>query len=905
MRTLFSSPLLLLLGWLSSLNLFAAEQTLPDFAQIFSAEVVALDAKRLRLKWHMKDDSFLFANKFRLQSDTPGISFGDLELPPATPRHDAFLGDFSVYTQEIELKVPVQREANGGDTLNFTVLLQGCLDLDHCYPQRAESFSVSLPPQRNEATPSATQALVADEKTAAETAPAANAEENFLDPEVAFLFSSRLSDDERSLHASWQIAEGYYLYRDKIHFSADQHPDALGVVQLPSGQIKQDEFFGKVEIYHGTLNIDVPLQNVQGLENLGVQISYQGCAEAGLCYPPQHKNQILSLTPTSTNESLAALLNKAKNPLANLQDNSGANLHNAEDFLDPEMAFQFSAEMDGNDTLVAHWQITEGYYLYRHKFHFALAQGTLGEAELPEGEVKQDEYFGRVEAYHYQVTARLPISDIQGLDSLKLSVKYQGCADAGLCYPPQEKTLSVPVTDANVRAAAPAAKSQAAEAKDNLSEQDLIAQSLASDNLLWILLSFFGFGLLLALTPCVFPMIPILSSIVVGQGAALTTRKAFFMSLTYVLAMAFTYALAGALAGVLGENIQAAFQNPWVLWAFALVFVALALSMFGFYQLQLPSSLQSKLTEISNQQSGGTLIGVAIMGFLSALIVGPCVAAPLAGALIYISQTGNALLGFMALFFMSLGMGVPLLIIGTSAGKLLPRAGGWMDTVKHVFGVLLLATGVWMLDRVIPPQATLLLAALLLIVPAIYMGALDNLGAAASGWQKFWKGIAVVLLVYGVLLIIGAASGGSSLLQPLQGLTVGSGKGGGASATAGGLNFQRIKGLEGLQQALEQAKAAHQPVMLDFYADWCVSCVEMEHNTFSDAQVQQALANSLLLQTDVTQNDAQDKALLKHFGLFGPPAILFYTADGEELKAKRLVGFKPAKAFLAHVQALD
>jgi len=410
-----------------------------------------------------------------------------------------------------------------------------------------------------------------------------------------------------------------------------------------------------------------------------------------------------------------------------------------------------------------------------------------------------------------------------------------------------------------------------------------------------IIAVFFGFGLLLAFTPCVFPMIPILSGIIAGQGAGLTTRKAFVLSLVYVLAMALTYTLVGVLAGLLGANLQAAFQNPWILTAFALVFVGLALSMFGFYELQLPSSLQSKLAELSNRQQGGTLIGVAIMGLLSALIVGPCVAPPLFGALIYIGHTGDALLGGLALFALSLGMGVPLILIGTSVGRYLPRAGAWMNTVKAVFGVALLGVAILMLERLLPPALAMVLWALLLICSAVYMGALNQLQPGANAWFKLWKGLGLVLLIYGALMLIGAAAGGRDTLQPLRGLI----PGGGVEQ----LGFKRIKSVADLERELAQARSDGQPVLLDFYADWCVSCQEMERYTFSDPSVMAELRRFVRLQADVTANDAEDRALIQgRFGLPGPPAILFFDRAGRELTHFRLVGFKPAEPFARHLR---
>ena len=415
------------------------------------------------------------------------------------------------------------------------------------------------------------------------------------------------------------------------------------------------------------------------------------------------------------------------------------------------------------------------------------------------------------------------------------------------------------------------------------------------------MLGFLIFGLLLAFTPCVFPMIPILSGIIAGQGEHLTTRKAFVLSLVYVLAMAVTYTIAGVLAGLFGANLQAAFQNPWVLSAFAAIFVLLALSMFGFYELQLPSSIQSRIMQAQNRQQGGTLTGVAVMGFLSALIVGPCMAPPLAGALIYIGQTGDAVIGGLALFALSIGMGLPLILVGTVGGKYLPKAGTWMDAVKAVFGVLLLGVAIWMLERFLPATVTQLLWAVLLITSAVYMGATDSLKEAASGWRRLWKSIGVVLLLWGALILIGVAGGGKgTVLAPLAGLSVG----GGASAPAE-LTFRQVDNEAELDQALAQAKAAGQPVMLDFYADWCVSCKEMEHNTFSDARVIEALDGFLVLQADVTANNAEHKALLKRFDLYGPPGIIFWDDQGERVREHWVVGYQPPDEFLTHVNAVS
>ena len=722
----------------------------------------------------------------------------------------------------------------------------------------------------------------------------AQAEEELLEPDKAFPFEVTVKDDV--IQAEWNIPKGYYLYRSKIQLSTATPGITLGEIQLPAGKIKQDEFFGAVEIYQHPVTAQVAIvrENPE-ITEFELKAVYQGCADIGVCYPPITKQIQLTL-PAKSGGAVAAL--------GALSESLGLGGGNENEILEPDQAFQFNMNVADANTVIAYWQIAPDHYMYRGKISFDLADNQtvqLGQAELPAGEKKHDEFFGDIEVYHDQVEARIPlIRTSLEPTTIQLTTTYQGCAEkTGICYPPIKKTLSLALPVATSLAATETVSPVIATQTEVISEQDQIAASLASGNTLLIILTFFGFGLLLAFTPCVFPMIPILSSIIVGQGQSITTRKAFFMSLTYVLAMALTYTVAGVIAGWFGENLQAAFQNPWVLGSFAAIFVALSLSMFGFYELQMPSALQSRLTEISNRQQGGTLVGVAIMGFLSALIVGPCVAAPLAGALIYIGQTGDAVLGGAALFALSLGMGAPLIAIGTSAGKLLPRAGGWMDAIKAVFGVLLLAVAIWMLERVIPPTVTMLLWAILLIVSAVYMKALDSLSADSSGWQKLWKGIGVVLLILGTLQLIGAAAGGRDYMQPLKGLQLGVGGSGVSSEQH--LAFKRIKSVDDLQGELAKARSQGKLVMLDFYADWCVYCKDYEKYVFTDPRVQKALSNVVLLQADVTANDEQDKALLKHVNVTAPPAILFFDTHSTEMRGYRVVGSMDADEFLAHV----
>jgi len=565
-------------------------------------------------------------------------------------------------------------------------------------------------------------------------------------------------------------------------------------------------------------------------------------------------------------------------------------------------AFQFSAEAIDAQTLLARWIVAEGNYLYRDKIRFEIINSQdseLLEYILPAGENKMDEIFGLTEVYLHDTDIKLPLKRLTANGELTLKAYYQGCSETfHICYPPTEKeiTLSLP---AAIVAASPDTLKQSFTSTIDLpiSEQDRLAQSLAQDSLFKVLLSFFGLGILLAFTPCVFPMIPILSSIIVGEGENITTRRAFILSLTYVLAMSVTYTAAGVLTGLLGENLQAAFQNPWIIGSFSALFVVLAMSMFGLFELQMPHFLQHQLHKISHKQQGGTLIGVALMGLVSGVIVGPCLAPPLAGALIFIGQHGDPVLGGAALFAMSLGMGLPLVAIGTSEGSLLPRAGDWMNTIKSVFGILMLGLAIWMLERVIPGWVGLLLWGSLLVVSAIYLGALNSLNVDANGWTKLWKGIGLIFLIFGGLLIVGGANGNHNLWQPLN--FVSSSNPSVEKSTS--LEFQQVNNLSELQQALANTG---KPVMLDFYADWCVDCKKMEVTTFVDSNVKTATADWQLLQLDVTDNTAAHQALLKELKVFGPPTLIFFDAADKELSKYRLVGGITATALLAHFERL-
>ncbi|WP_399359413.1 protein-disulfide reductase DsbD [Thiohalophilus thiocyanatoxydans] len=744
------------------------------------------------------------------------------------------------------------------------------------------------------------------------------AEEELLEPDKAFAFEAEVKDG--AIQARWDIADNYYMYRDKIRFEVDNPDIKLGEPELPEGKVKDDEFFGKVETFRGSVEVSVPIESGSGPFELTAHS--QGCADAGVCYPPHRQTVNLEATePAGSQNGQAA---GDKRSIQSLNEDLGLN-QGDDEVLAPDEAFVFSTERVDANTLRMNLQIAPDHYVYRDKFEFSVKQGDarVGEVQLPEGKSKDDEFFGRIQVFEDEVSIDIPLQrSSKEAGEVELGIVYQGCAEKlGICYPPIRKseTFNLPATesiaddtaageaDAPATAAADAASpgsGGSGESADEApqSEQDTIAASLETGGIL-VILTFFGLGLLLAFTPCVFPMIPILSSIIIGQGDRITTGRAFTMSTVYVLAMALTYTVAGVIAGMLGENLQAAFQNPWILGSFATIFVLLSLSMFGFYELQMPAALQGKLSEVSNRQKGGSLTGVAVMGFLSALIVGPCVAAPLAGALIYIGQTGDAVLGGMALFALSLGMGLPLIAIGTSAGKLLPRAGGWMDAVKAIFGVMLLAVAIWMLERIIPDSVALWLWAALLIISGIYMKALEPLPADTSGWHRLWKGLGIIVLVYGILLVIGASAGANDKFRPLHGVFAGAG--GGGSSQQQSLQFENIKTVEDFENKLAQAKAAGKPVMLDFYADWCIYCKDYEKYVFTDQRVIERLDNFVLLKADVTDNDDKDKALLRKFGLVAPPAILFFGPDGEERRGRRLVGAMGADGFHDHLNMMS
>jgi len=800
---------------------------------------------------------------------------------------------------------------------------------------------------------------------------------------------SNVSADQ--LQISFTIADGYYLYQKKMSFESDDSAVILGAPVFGKALIQEDDYFGKSKVFRDTTSMSVPLTNTSAKSEFVIAVGFQGCADMGLCYPPtktEFKVALPAQTALATNDSdkdaatsttastaSATATESTASPAPNtdiaapaaldlndlLKNKSGSGTNESDTLLHPSQAFVPSVINAGDGQIGIRWFIEPGYYLYRDKIDFAVVdagEASVADFDVDRGVIQNDEFFGDVEVLREVASARINLNKSESLSSATLQIESQGCADIGVCFPPE--TTSIPVTftntgstdvvaaltdnntktdpiavesaaitdtsttqsstqrsaaDNNSDSVSPTSNTESAlvttaastnsNAKTALpvTEQDKLTRLLEGGHLGFIAFAFYVAGLLLAFTACMYPMIPILSSLIVGQGNKLSTTKAFSLSLVYVLSMASVFAVVGVLVGLSGFNIQPLFQNPWVLSAFAGLFVLLALSMFGLFQLQMPSAIQSKVSEISNKQEGGSFTGVAVMGMLSALIVGPCVTPPLVAALAYIAKTGDATIGGIALFAIGIGMGTPLLFIGTSLGRFMPKAGGWMETTQRIFGVILLAVAIYLVSRFLPGSVIMFLAAMLAIFTGVYFGATDRLDSASGGTQRFGKSVGLVALVYGIVLMIGALAGNTSMLSPLKGVVGQQIASSGASTDDEHVSFKRIKSLADLDNELMAAKAQNQPVMLDFYADWCVSCKEMEAFTFPDSRVKEQLADALLIQADVTRNDEDDKALLKEFGLFGPPAIILYDREGVELTAGRVVGYMKAEPFSQHLQA--
>ena len=717
-------------------------------------------------------------------------------------------------------------------------------------------------------------------------------------PPPAEVFRYVVFDAGDALELDWAVEDGYYMYRDWFGFETSTDGIVLGEPEMPEGKVYDDEFLGEQVIYRKNFLVRIPY-SVAGdkPEAIDLKIKSRGCSDTGFCYMPQEWSEVVETVAEKPALSLDAFAGGG----------SGAvGVGGADEFPPPGEVFKPDVfPIDGN-TVELGIRIEPGYYVYKDKIEVRVLsdQAEAGRLDLPKGKIKVDDFFGEQEVYLDDVLWRQAIArGTPEAMQLDLELTYQGCAEAGLCYTPQTVSLSVDLPEAtSVTALAAGTDSPAAP----ISEQGKLA-ALITGSSIWITIgAFFAIGVGLAFTPCVLPMVPILSGIIAGEGDDVSPMRGFTLALAYVLGMAIVYTLAGVVAAKAGANLQAIFNQPAVLLVFTALFVALALAMFGLYELQMPGSIQSRLSSLSGNQKSGTMIGAFVMGAISSLVVTACVAPALIAALTVMAQTGDVLRGGTALFAMSLGMGAPLLAVGAAQGQLLPKAGPWMVAVKGAFGFMFLGLAIWMLSRILPGTATMALWALLAIMSGVFMGALTTLGTDSTAMQKLGKGFGVVALVYGLAMFLGVLAGGSNPLKPLDALTAG--RGAGASGTViedAHDMFTRIKSSADLDREIQRASAAGKSVLLDFYADWCVSCKEMEAFTFPDPAVRSALDNTVMLQADVTDNDDIDKELLERFGVFGPPTIIFFGTDGEQRHGYEVVGYMKARDFAEHVnQAL-
>ncbi len=741
-------------------------------------------------------------------------------------------------------------------------------------------------------------------------------EDELLPSDEAYAFSVEVN--ENGIDAKWTIADGYYMYRDKLSFSLEDNDGTPIDIQydFPPSMTKADPAFGDVEVYVKQVAFSIPVSS--SASDVLLTVKGQGCNEPiGVCYPPiTHKiplQLIAAQTPVpdplvdpTPQMNFTSDADDELASISELRDLLGGATADDE-LLPPDEAFSVSAITD-RDGINVRFDIAEGYYLYQNKLKFESPTHVLNKPILPKGKLKQDEYFGEVIVYRNQIDALLKLAGTAGGETLVLDTQYQGCADLGVCYPPQNKRFELSVTDllSSAQAQSTAPAPAVADTPIPAAAQTLTADNKTSSALWWILLTAFVAGIGLTFTPCVLPLVPILSSVIAGQGEHVTKSKAAVLAGVYVLGTAVTYSAIGAVAGATGDQLQAYFQNAWAIGIMASIFLVMSLSMFGLFEIQMPSFIQSRLAERSRGMKGGTLPMVFALGIVSALIVGACVSPVLISFLSIAIAKGSASLGALTMFAMAMGMGIPLILLGMGAGHILPKAGMWMDKVKYVFGVMLVAVAIYLLG-VLPAVPVLFLWAALFIVVAIYLGATQSLPEGSSGWQKLFKGIGTLLLIWGILALFGAMMGERRIEHPLPKnlFSMAPAAQGSITADTGHL-FTRVNSMAELDQELAAASSAGKKVMIDYYADWCIECLKMEETTFQDPAVSAELrANFATLQVDVTDpNDAKRKALKKRYGVFGPPAALFFDNKGTQLKDKSFYGYMSAEEFLQHLRSI-
>ena len=706
--------------------------------------------------------------------------------------------------------------------------------------------------------------------------------DELLPAEQVFRYAA--TADAGMLNLDFDVLDGHYLYRTRFGFDSGTPGVAIGAARFPRGETHSDEFFGDQEVYRHKFRIAIPYRRTAQVQSFDLKVELQGCADRGLCYLPQEWTATIALPPV---------------PFLGV---GAIDATATGDQLSADQAFTMNARFDKPNELTVGWQIAPGYYLYRDKLTFAATgQIDLGAATLPKGVPHTDDNFGDVEIFRDYIEAKVPFARASPDEiQVEITAGFQGCKDASICYPPGEQRMVLKLPAASEFASA----APTAAAGELVSEQDQWAARIVNGSWPEMLGWFFLGGLLLSFTPCVLPMVPILSSIIAGQGTVSTSRG-FALSVSYVLGMAFTYTVLGMLSAVAGKQLQAGLQEPWILSTFAGVFVVLALGLFGAFQFQMPTAIQTRLSNLANQQKAGTFAGTAVIGALTSLILTTCVAPVLIGALVVIGQTGDVARGGGALFAMSIGMGAPLLLVGASAGYLLPKVGPWMNTVKAGFGVIMLGVAIYLLGRFLPPTPTLFLWALLVFFTGVFIGGFDPLPANPTVGRRFAKGIGALVCLYGALMFVGALLGGGDIFEPIPRAALTPSGGGAVAATASPeLEFREVATVAALDAALMEARTAGQPVMLDFTAEWCISCKEMEEYTFPDSDVVGALKSFMLLRADVTDNNDDDQALLQRFKSFGPPTIAFFDRNGFERPNYKLVGFVPADKFREHVTNL-
>jgi thiol:disulfide interchange protein DsbD len=746
------------------------------------------------------------------------------------------------------------------------------------------------------------------------------AENEPLPPEQAFVLSTEVLGPDM-IRAKWHIVDGYYMYREKFVFESATPGLVAEPAVYPKGKVKTDEFFGKVETYRGDIAIDVPINRMGETNTLALTITSQGCADIGICYPPQKQTVNFTLPslpakPVTSDVSSPAASSSAGSgssfsPISAIKKLGNSLLGDEEPkFLPPDEAFAFSAEVENGNVLKVSWNIADGYYLYRDKFSLTLENSDgveIGTINMPKGKEKVDESFGKMVVYFHNVDLLLPLkrSKLEATD-ITLVAKYQGCAEAGFCYPPMKKTMPMSLPTGQ---AMPASMDVTAPSSTGSAPVDEDKRSFLGN-----LLFAFGIGLLLSFTPCVLPMIPILVGAIVGQSSEQPTKmRAGMLSTSYVLGTALIYSVAGWLAGASGQQLQAYTQNAWGIGVVVVILVLLALSMFGFYEIQMPSAIQSRLHMKSQNVKGGSLFGTFFLGMVSALIVGACVTPLLMLVLGIAIQSGDPVLGASMMFAMAWGMGVILITVGVGAGHLLPRAGGWMDIVKYVFGVLLIGVAIYLMTP-LEEVPLLLVWGTFFIVVGVYMGATQAVPEDASKWRYMWKGLGTVLLIWGVLALIGGMQGNRDIAQPIDLSSIGMVSGGSAPgmvAQAATVDphdlFIKLNNTTELDKELARAKAAGKPVILDYFATWCTDCRRMEKATFSNPEVQKVMLEKFVsLQVDVTDptNEATE-AIKKRFKVFGPPAMLFFDEKGNAMTQLNFYGFKKPEEFMKTInQAL-